>query len=381
MHHLAAALQDVLDSSGNAALATVVRTSGSAPLDAGAAMLVTDSGDVIGSVSGGCVESAVYESAQEVIAGREARLEVYGFSDEVALGVGLTCGGSLEVFIEPVSIGSFPQLEDVLSDIRHGKSVAVATVISHPDPGRIGEHMAIRPSGLDGNPIETRAQKHDSLIRDAQELLSAGRNEVLEYSNLSDYGDLRQQVFVRSFTSPPRMLIFGAIDFATALSRIGRFLGYRVTVCDARPTFTTSKRFPDAHQVVVRWPDDYLIEEVDAGRIDERSAVCVLTHDSKFDVPVLERALRYSEAGYIGAMGSHRTHQDRLRRLRDAGLADYEISRLRSPIGLDLGGRSPEETAVSIVAEIIALHRGRSGKPLNTLLGPIHGEPTLMNAP
>ena len=180
------------------------------------------------------------------------------------------------------------------------------------------------------------------------------------------------RVFVQSFAPPPRMLVFGAIDYAAAVAKIGSFLGYRVTVCDARPVFATRTRFADAHEVIVDWPHRYLAAEADAGRIDSRTVVCVLTHDPKFDVPVLEIALRLPYLGYVGAMGSRMTHQDRLQRLREAGLSDVEIDRLSSPIGLDLGARTPEETAVSIGAEIVSQRWGGQGGRLSELSGRIH---------
>ena len=174
-------------------------------------------------------------------------------------------------------------------------------------------------------------------------------------------------MFVHSFAPPPRMLVFGAIDFAAAVARAGKFLGYRVTVCDARGIFATPARFPEADEVVVEWPHRFLARTP----VDARTVICVLTHDPKFDVPVLEVALR-TPAGYIGAMGSRRTHEDRLARLREAGLAEEELARLRSPIGLDLGARTPEETAVSVAAELIQLRWGGSGMPLTTTSGRIH---------
>ncbi|HWB37194.1 MAG TPA: XdhC family protein, partial [Rugosimonospora sp.] len=180
-------------------------------------------------------------------------------------------------------------------------------------------------------------------------------------------------VFVASYHVPPRMIVFGAIDFAAAVARMGAFLGYRVTVCDARPVFATKRRFPEAHEVVVAWPHRYLKAEAEAGRLDGRTVVCVLTHDPKFDAPVLEVALRLPLA-YVGAMGSRRTHDDRLKRLREAGLGEEELSRLASPVGLDLGARTPEETAVSVAAEIISTRWGGSGRRLGTLDGRIHHE-------
>ena len=168
------------------------------------------------------------------------------------------------------------------------------------------------------------------------------------------------------------MIVFGAIDFAAALARVGAFMGYRVTVCDARPVFATASRFRDADEVVVDWPHRYLAAEAEAGRIDSRTVLAVLTHDPKFDVPVLEVALRLPEVAYVGAMGSRRTHDDRLKRLREAGLGESELERLSSPIGLDLGARTPEETAVSIAAEVVALRWGGAGERLSGTAGPIH---------
>jgi xanthine dehydrogenase accessory factor len=174
-------------------------------------------------------------------------------------------------------------------------------------------------------------------------------------------------VFLQSFAPPPRMLVFGAIDYAAAVARIGDFLGYRVTVCDARQVFATPRRFPDGVEVVVEWPHRYLA----ATETDSRTVICVLTHDPKFDVPLLEEALR-RPAAYVGAMGSRRTHDDRVERLREAGLGDQELARLRSPIGLDIGARTPQEVAVSVAAEIVAERWGGSGVPLSTTTGAIH---------
>jgi xanthine dehydrogenase accessory factor len=182
------------------------------------------------------------------------------------------------------------------------------------------------------------------------------------------------RVFVWAFAPKPRMLVFGAIDFAAAVARVGSFLGYQVTVCDARPVFATATRFPDADEVVVDWPHRYLEGEVEAGRIDGRTVICVLTHDPKFDVPLLEVALRLPDVAYVGAMGSRRTHDDRMARLRETGLGEHELARLASPIGLDLGARTPEETAISIAAEIVASHWGGSGERLVETQGRIHHE-------
>jgi xanthine dehydrogenase accessory factor len=183
------------------------------------------------------------------------------------------------------------------------------------------------------------------------------------------------RIFFASFAPKPRLLIFGAIDFAAALARAGSFLGYRVTVCDARGVFATRARLPGADEVVVAWPHRYLSEQFAAQLVDERTVVCVLTHDPKFDVPLLEVALRGPRLAYIGAMGSRRTHDDRMRRLREAGVGEAELARVRSPLGLDLGSRTPEETAISIVAEIIAERWGGTGAPLGALQRRIHSHP------
>jgi xanthine dehydrogenase accessory factor len=235
---------------------------------------------------------------------------------------------------------------------------------------RVGTRLVVWPDHTTGG---TGSARLDDAIRDdARGLLDSGRNGTLTYGPDGQRRGEGLSVFVESFAPPPRMIVFGAIDFAAAVARIGSFLGYRVTVCDARPIFATASRFPGANEVVVEWPHRYLQAEAEAGRIDRRTALCVLTHDPKFDVPLLEVALRLPKVAYIGAMGSRRTHEDRLARLRERGITDEEISRMSSPIGLDLGARTPEETAVSIAAEMIALHWGGAGNRLAEREGPIH---------
>ncbi|WP_026405790.1 XdhC family protein [Actinomadura rifamycini] len=350
-------------------LATVVRTFRSAPRPAGAAMAVSAGGEAAGSVSGGCVEGAVYEVAREVLASGEAVVRRYGVSDDDAFAVGLTCGGILDVLVEPVGPESFPEFGEVAAAVGKGDPVAVATVVG--GPGRVGARRVVWPDRASGTlaPGAAHAARLDAAVDDdARGMLAQGVTGVRRYGREGERRLDELEVFVHAFAPPPRLLVFGAIDFAAAVARIGRFLGYRVTVCDARPVFATPKRFPDADEVVVRWPHRYLAEEP----VDERTAICVLTHDPKFDVPLLEIALR-TEAGYVGAMGSRRTHDDRLARLREAGLGEDELARLRSPIGLDLGARTPEETAVSIAAELVQLRWGGSGRPLTETGGRIHG--------
>lgn len=286
------------------AVASVVGVRGSAPRPVGAAMAVGPSGEVIGSVSGGCVEAEVYDLACGVLETGEPALATFGYSDDTAFAVGLTCGGSLDVLVQRDSPGLRAALQ----------------------------------ASVDGHPLSVR-------------FAAEGR------------------VFTDSWLPPPRLLVFGAIDHAAAVAEIGRFLGYHVTVCDARPIFATPQRFPAAHEVVVDWPHRYLARtHTDAG-----TAVVVLTHDPKFDIPVLVEALARPLA-FVGALGSRRTHAERLARLREAGVSDAALARLRSPIGLDLGGRTPAETAVSIAAELVASLHGGTGLPLSDLSTPIHKE-------
>lgn len=355
-----------------AGLATVVRTIDSAPRPPGAAMVVAPDGAVAGSVSGGCVEAAVYDLAGTVVADGRSRLQRYGVSDDDAFAVGLTCGGKIDVFAEPVSRATFPQLQQVADDVAAHRPVAVATVIAHPDPARVGRRLVIGPVTLDGGLGSARSDA--AVADDARGLLQAGRTAVLTYGPDGQRQGEGMQVFVASHAPRPRMIVFGAIDFAAALTRQAALLGYRITVCDARPVFATAARFPAADEVVVEWPHRYLRAQAEAGALDGRTAICVLTHDPKFDVPVLDVALRL-DVGYVGAMGSRATHDDRLARLRAAGLGDAELAALASPIGLDLGARTPEETAVSIMGEIVALRWGGSGRRLSAVAGRIHHEP------
>jgi xanthine dehydrogenase accessory factor len=344
-------------------LGTVVETWRSAPRQPGASMLVTADGSAVGSVSGGCVEGAVYELAKTVRDDLAPMLQRYGVSDDDAFSVGLTCGGIIDIFVEPVSQETYPELGAIAEDIRAGRPVAVATLISGTD--EVGARLVVRPDAVTGT---LGSDRLDAAVGDdAQGLLRQGTTATLHYG---PHGERRGDdiaVFVASYAPRPRMIVFGAIDFAAAVARVGAFLGYRVTVCDARPTFATKKRFPDVDEVVVAWPHRYLAKT----EVDERTVVCVLTHDPKFDVPLLEVALRRPLA-YLGAMGSRRTNEDRASRLRELGFTDDELARLHAPIGLDVGGRTPEETAVSVAAEIIAARWGGSGAQLRHVSGPIH---------
>ncbi|XVV10987.1 XdhC family protein [Actinoplanes sp. CA-131856] len=346
-------------------LATVTATWSSAPRQPGAAMAVGPDGTVAGSVSGGCVEGAVYEICREVAETGEARTVRYGVSDDDAFEVGLTCGGTIELLIERVDRDS-AWLPSLAAKVAANEPVALLTRL---DETR-ARHLLITPEGRTGTLGGDRID--DAATDDGRGLLAAGRTGMLHYGPSGERRGEGLSVLVGSFAPPARMLVFGATDHAAATARIGSFLGYHVTVCDARSVFATNKRFPSADEVVVDWPHRYLAAEASAGRVDERTVLCVLTHDPKFDVPVLEVALRLPVA-YVGAMGSRRTHDDRLKRLEETGLTGDEVARLASPVGLDLGARTPEETAVSIAAEIVALRWGGSGARLTTTAGRIHG--------
>ncbi|MEV0124652.1 XdhC/CoxI family protein [Streptomyces sp. NPDC050703] len=350
------------------AVATVVAVGGSAPRQPGAALAVDSEGTAIGSVSGGCVEGAVYELCRQSLADGETVVERFGYSDDDAFAVGLTCGGVIDILVTPVRADDAvrPVLATALATASAGEAVAVARVTSGPAE-LLGRALLVRPTGgyeggLGGHPELDR-----TVAEEARALLDAGRTATVEIGADGSRCGRPLDILVESGVEPPRMIVFGAIDFASALVRVGKFLGYHVTVCDARPVFATPARFPDADEIVVEWPHRYL----ERTPVDARTVLCVLTHDAKFDVPLLRHALRLPVA-YVGAMGSRRTHEDRNRRLREAGVTELELARLRSPIGLDLGARTPEETALSIASEIVADRRGGSGVSLTGAHTPIH---------
>lgn len=370
-----ATVADLYASGETFAVATVIDTYKSAPRAAGASMLVRSSGEVVGSVSGGCVEGAVYEEALEVIRTGVPVRRTYGVSDEDAFSVGLTCGGTLHLFVEPIGRDTYRGLDAVLDSIEEHRPVAVATIVSDPsDAGRVGRRRLVWPDSAEGDLGEGGERLSAALDDDVRGMLAQGTTGLLHYGVDGQRRGDELEVFVESFAPAPRMLVFGAIDFAAAVADLGTYLGYRVTVCDARPVFATARRFPTAEEVVVKWPHVFLDEIAD--QIDRRTVICVLTHDPKFDVPVLKRALG-TEAGYIGAMGSRRTHDDRMERLREAGVSEEALARLHSPIGLDLGARTPEETAVSIVAEMVRSRWGGSGRELRETTGRIHRDAPL----
>jgi xanthine dehydrogenase accessory factor len=341
------------------ALARVIDVEGSGPRDPGATMAVSEDGEVAGSVSGGCVEGAVMEAALESLATGDRGLLTFGYSDADAFAVGLTCGGTVHLYIEPLEWA--PDVQDaLLAALRADVPVALATVVA----GRgVGAKLLYRP----GEPLIGSlgtAELDVVAARDAAGELAAGSSRLRHYGGRGEIGRDEVSVFIESFVAPARMIIVGAVDFTAALVRTARVMGFRVTVCDARPAFATNARFPLADEVVVDWPDRYLRGLTDA--------LCVLTHDSKFDVPAIVAALD-TAVGYLGALGSRRTHIDRLARLREAGVSEVDLARLHAPIGLDLGARTPEETAISICAEIISVRTGRTDiRPLTDSERPIH---------
>lgn len=345
------------------ALATVVATSSSAPLGPGAAVAVHPDGTVLGSVSGGCVEGAVVEECRAVLAGTAPHTVTYGYSDAEAFEVGLTCGGTIRVFVEVVEPDGATDVTAIADAVDADEPVARATLVG--GPGTLGATLTVWPQHTDGTLGSPGLD--DAVTVDARGLLANGRSRVQHYGTEGQRLAAEQEVFVEAFAPRPRMLVFGAIDFAAAVASMGRFLGYHVTVCDAREVFTTRSRFPDADEVVVAWPHRFLRETA----VDTRTVICVLTHDPKFDVPVLVEALQ-TEAAFVGVMGSRRTHDDRMARLRDEGVTEEELARLRSPIGLDLRGRTPEETALSIAAEIVADAHDGTGRRLSETSGDIH---------
>jgi xanthine dehydrogenase accessory factor len=307
------------------AVGSVIERIGSAPRDPGATLAVSGAGEVAGSVTGGCVEPAVIREAKEVLAGSRGHICRYGLSDDEGFDVGLTCGGSIAVAVyalDPALVS--PIAEAVATD------TSVAMTVRLGDEN-YGEQRLVHGDAPSSSDVETAARS----------LLELGESGIVETAE----GEL---VFVESYAPRPDMFVFGASDHVTALVTMGKFLGYRVTVCDARAAFVTEERFPDADRLVIEWPDRFL----ETATIDPRTAICMMTHDMKFDVPALKKALA-TNAGYIGAIGSEKTRTDREQRLRDEGVGEADLARLHAPIGVQVGARTPEEVAVTIATQII----------------------------
>jgi xanthine dehydrogenase accessory factor len=318
------------------AMARVVATRRSAPRPVGSKLLVSPSGELAGSVSGGCVEGEVVEAAHEVLAGGEPRLLTFGISDDLALTVGLPCGGEIDVWIsEPDSA-----VLERMAQIVHGDGRAV--VLVDLDEGT--ERFV--PEGVDAIA--------DNLIR-------SGHSKLVDLEG--------RRVFADVFGPPPRLFVYGAVDTADALCAAGGALGWHTIVADARARFATRKRLPNADEIIVAWPEEALAQIAP----DHTTAIVVLTHDDKFDVPLLVGALA-TEAYYIGALGSRRNQERRRERLLEAGVDESELERISGPAGLDIGAHTPAETAVSMLAEIMAVRAGRDGGPQKQPRGRIHAE-------
>jgi xanthine dehydrogenase accessory factor len=397
------------------AVATVVGAGGSVPRPLGTSMLVSEAGEVLGSLSGGCVEGAVVEAALAAMHDGGTRREFFGYTAEDAFAVGLTCGGELEVHIEP--LGTAPgglRLENLRTLAGSGPASALAlirrvdangggaVVIPAPAAFRVdasAELASLLGLATLGAPAAQRlmraaAAQLEPLLRCGRTVVvgldppegclsgkSAGAGDSANAHSSTATGPEPIALLVESQLPPARLLIFGANDFSAALLPAAQLLGYHVTLCDARPAFASQSRFTGAEQVVTAWPHRYLAEEAAAGRIDARTVVCVLTHDPKFDIPLLQTALGLDLA-YVGAMGSRRSHRQRVDALLAAGASADDLARLHSPIGLDLGAVTPAEVAVSITAELVASRSRGAGASVQAAslkdgTGPIHSAGTL----
>ncbi|WP_456789627.1 XdhC family protein [Cellulomonas sp. P5_C5] len=323
---IAGRLLAALSAGHRVAVATVVSMTGSAPTVVGTSMAVDDTGAALGSVAGGCVEGALYDLCTSVLAGAAPGVQEYGVTDEDAFAVGLTCGGVLRVHARELGPADVP----VLAAAARGDDAVLVTALDGPLPDEV--------------PVPTRS----GIVR------VQGPDGGVE-------------VFVEVASAPPRMVVYGALEFSSALAVVARAVGYRVTVCDARAVLATPRRHPGADEVVVDWPVRHLAQQ----RLGARDVVCVMAHDDRFDADLVLAALR-SGAGYVGAMGSRRTQDRRVAELVERGITDAELARLHAPIGLDIGASTPGETAVSVLAEVLASRTGATGLPLTDLAGPIH---------
>lgn len=337
-------------------VATVVSVQGSAPRPEGSRLLVSSDGGVEGSVSGGCVENDVTLHTQQVIEDGSPRLVSYGITDDDAFAVGLTCGGTIEVFIDRAD--RILDTADAERRLRLEEELgATATVVEGPE---IGMRAVIRSgSGIVAG--ELPGGIADGVLADAERLMDRERSRTV------DYGSTR--VFIETIPPPPLLVIFGASDLAQSLSRLAREAGFRVTVADARAAWATDERFPDVDSLVVGWPDAVLGDLA----LDRRTYVVLLSHDARFEDPVFA-AVRDADVRYLGAMGSRRTHRARLDRLRSQGWTEAQLDRIHGPIGIDIGAETAVETAVSIMAEMIQVRYGTGdGLPLRGREGRIHG--------
>jgi xanthine dehydrogenase accessory factor len=355
-----------LDEGRRVVAATLVEAVGSAPLDPGAEMLVDDSGRIEGSVTGGCIEGALVEEAQGVLAGAPPRVATYGISDQQAADVGLMCGGTVRVFVHELAGTQRAALAATGEAVDEGRPVALTTLLDGPGAGA---QMVVTADGTVGS-LGVAELLDRSVAREARGFLDEGRSAIRRYSRKGEVMGSDIGVSIHAFARPPSMVVFGAIDFSAALAKLAGEIGYQVTIVDAREAFLQSPRFSENAEVVVDWPDRYLASR----ELGARDAVLVFTHDPKFDEPALIAALE-SGAGYVGALGSRRTKADREERLRARGVAEEDLARINSPCGLDLGARTPAETAIAVLGEILALRAGRQGGRLADASGPIRQAP------
>jgi xanthine dehydrogenase accessory factor len=363
VQHTAARVAEWLGDGRRVVAGTLVGIEGSAPLDVGASVYVDEHGTIEGSVTGGCVESAVAQEALAILEqDRPPRLVTYGISDELAGTVGLMCGGTVHIFIHEIRPDARDAVLAGLAAIREERPAAVATLL---DGEHAGAKLFVDAEGTVGT-LEGPALLERNVAQEARGLTVQGRSTVRAYGEDGASLGSGLRVHVAANAEPPRMVIFGAIDFASALAPLAKGLGYRVTIADPRRAFLASPRFSAAAETVAGWPQDVL-EGVTLG---PRDAVLIFTHDPKLDVPAVRAALG-TDAGYVGALGSRRTTEDRNARLREAGVPDAQIARVYAPCGLDIGSSTVEETAVAILAEIIARRAGREGVSLRHGEGPI----------
>ncbi|HTE64455.1 MAG TPA: XdhC/CoxI family protein [Solirubrobacteraceae bacterium] len=359
----AATVAEWLREGRRVAAGTLVAVDGSSPLDVGASVYVDEHGTIEGSVTGGCVESAVAQEAMEMLArGTPPKLVTYGISDELAGTVGLMCGGIVHIFIHPIRDDAREAVLAALAAIRDDRPAAVATLLDGEQAGAKLFVDAASSIGTLGGP----ALLDSNAAQEARGLTAQGRSAVRAYGPDGASLGSGLRVHVAAFAERPRMVIFGAIDFASALAPLAQGLGYRVTIADPRRAFLDSPRFSSVAQTIAAWPEDVLAEMP----LGPRDAVLVFTHDPKLDVPAVVAALG-TEAGYVGALGSRRTTADRNERLREAGVSDEQLARVYAPCGLDIGASTVEETAVAILGEIVASRAGRAGRSLREGSGPI----------
>jgi xanthine dehydrogenase accessory factor len=342
-------IKDWLARGEEVAAATVIRVIGSAPRPVGATMIASSSGRMAGSVSGGCVETTVYEEMMDILAGGPPRSLRFGITDDMIWDVGLACGGTIDVFVERLD----PPLVTALADYVEQKTpVALATVVAGEG---VGGTTLITKDGVVMGPEDGR------LTAVAQEMLTARAQVGAVHAVAPGI-----EVFVEPFLPPPVLIIIGGVHVAIPLSRFAKELGFSVIVADPRAKFANRERFPEADEVLVEWPDEALAHL----KVDDATYLVLLTHDPKIDEPTLAAALQ-TDARYIGAIGSRKTHTARFERMARWGVTAEQLQRVYAPIGLDLGGRTPEETALSVIAEVVAVKNRRSGGSLRDTSGPI----------